>query len=205
MKYKILKYMAFFGLLHFISFFPSSSIACGHEGVYLGAGYSQLFMFTNAIQNNRFGSGAKVKFGPGYGGHFVAGYDFPGSRWGIQIPFEINRLKLNQSEWVNFIDLAVEGVFHIIEWKNGIDFHLVGGAGWSYLTDGSVDNNSQTSGISASFGPGFSYYFARTEKVSASLTLDAPFRFIRFFGDNLSRGGASVFAFPIRIGMQVGF
>ncbi len=147
----------------------------------------------------------RVNFGPGYGGHATFGYDFKGSRWGIQMPFEVARLKLNKTEWVTYLGSTMEGVFHIKEWSNGVDFHIQGGVGWAFLTEGRDNDQTRSWGITASIGPGFSYYFARTEKVSGALAVEVPFRYIYFLGDRLSSNGTSVIAFPIRISMQIGF
>lgn len=183
---------------------PSISYACGHEGFYLGVGYEQLLMYTPEKQLNAVTS-ERINFGPGFGATFLVGYDIKGTRWGVQLPFEYSRLKLNHDEWVNYFGAGLEGVFHIKEWKSGIDFHLVGGVGWAYLSEGDVYNNSKNNGITASIGPGFSYFFTRTEKVSGAVSLDVPFRFVNFFGDHLSRGGTSVGALPIRLTLQIGF
>ena len=178
--------------------------ACGHDGVYFGLGYTQNYMVTS---EHRLGGAnlGRVIFGPGFGGNAVVGYDFPGSRWGIQIPFEGTSQKLNHYEWVLQFNLAAEGVVHLKEWNNGLDFHLVGGVGGTYLTEGNTNNNSAAKGIIASLGPGLSYYFTRTEKFSASLTAEIPFRMVHYFGDNLSRGGTTLFAIPGRISIQFGF
>lgn len=186
--------------------FETPSFACGHEGAYAGIGYEQLFMYTPEDQlSPRSGTSQRVTFGPGYGGTALVGYDFKGSRWGMQFPFEYSILKLNGDEWVNYFGVSGEAVFHIKEWSNGLDFHLVGGVGWAYLTEGKYYDQTKSNGITASLGPGLSYYFTRTEKISGSVTLEVPFRFTNFFKDRLSKGGTSVAAFPIRLMMQIGF
>ncbi len=182
---------------------PSRVCACGHDGFYAGLGYEQLFLYT---PERRLGlTDERVSFGPGIGAHALIGYDFCGSRWGIQLPFEYARIKLNKSEWVNQFASSVEGVLHLKEWKNGLDVHLLGGVGWSYLSEGKIADRTACAGISVSFGPGISYYFSRTERISAAVNLDVPFRWIYYFGDHLSANGTSVIAFPIRLGVQVGF
>lgn len=183
---------------------PHLAQACGHDGFYMGVGYTQLFMFTNERSRSAAPTG-RVRFGPGYGANAVIGYDFCGSRWGIQLPFEFARLKLNRSEWVNQFGSSVEGVLHLAEWENGVDFHLLVGAGWSYISEGKIDDRSSAAGITASFGPGVSYYFSRTEKISAAVSVELPFRMIYYFGDNLTAGGTTVIAAPIRLNLQIGF
>ena len=183
---------------------PTPARACGHDGFYMGLGYEQMFMFT---PEHRLGGGnqPRITFSPGMGGNAVVGYDFPGSRWGIQLPFEFARQKLNHSEWVNQYNVSLEGVFHIKEWDNGIDFHIVGGAGWTYLDEGKLSDNSSGPGMIVSAGPGMSYYFSRTEKVSGALAVEMPLRYLYYFGSHLSYGGTSIFGIPIRISLQVGF
>lgn len=185
-------------------FLPASAVARGHDGFYAGVGYEQLFMYT---PEHRLGAGSqpRITFGPGFGGNAVFGYDFPNSRWGVQLPFEFASQKLNSSEWVNQFNVSVEGVVHLVEWDNGLDFHLVGGGGWTYLTEGKYSDNTSGAGFIASLGPGLSYYFSRTEKISAALAVELPLRFIYYFGDRLSRNGTAIFGIPLRLSLQVGF
>lgn len=191
------------GLTAFLaSQLPTGTHACGHDGFYMGMGYTQLFMVTS---ERRLGSNQRITFGPGMGANAVFGYDFCGSRWGIQAPFEFTRQRLNHLEWVNQFNLSLEGVVHLAEWANGIDLRLIGGAGWSYLTEGKIDDRTSGTGIIAHFGPGFAYYFSKTEKVTAAIVTEVPFRMIHYFGDRLSAGGTTIFAIPIRISLQVGF
>ena len=194
-----------FGVLIFVCLtYSRTTDACGHDGFYVGVGYNQLFMFTPEHRLSATSS-KRINFGPGYGANALIGYDFCGSRWGIQLPFEFSRLKLNNSEWVNQYTTSVEGVLHLVEWQNGLDIHLLGGAGWSYLSEGSIDDRTASIGITASFGPGLSYYFSRTDTLSASVTFEAPFRYIYYFGNHLSSNGTSVMAIPLRLSIQVGF
>lgn len=200
---KMLSLLLFLFFLYGFFAIPDAR-ACGHEGLYAGIGYMQLLMYTPEYQLNPNIS-SRVNFGPGFGAAGLLGYDFEGSRWGIQMPFEFSRLKLNMDEWVNYFGSTLEAVFHIKEWSSGFDFHLVGGVGWAYLSEGEDYDNSRNAGITASLGPGFSYYFTRTEKVSGAVSLEIPFRYVYFFGNHLSANGTSVAAFPIRLTMQIGF
>jgi hypothetical protein len=188
-----------------VFFLPQrKAIPCGHDGIYFGGGYEQLFMYT---PEHRLGGSSlgRVKFGPGYGANAVVGYDFCGSRWGIQMPFEFSMLRLNGSEWVKQFGSSVEAVLHLVEWKNGLDFRLVGGAGWTYLTEGNINDHTASVDMTGSVGPGLAYYFTRTEKLSAAVVGELPLRVIYYFGDHLSKNGTTVFALPIRISVQVGF
>jgi len=201
---KLSRYAVVSLLAMLFAFIPSTSFACGHEGVYVGAGYMQLFMYTPEKQLNSYIS-ERIKTSPGYGATALVGYDFKGTRWGIQAPFEFSRFKLNKSEWVNYYGMSIEAVFHIIEWQSGLEIHMVGGGGWAYLSEGHDYNNSRGHAVTADLGPGLSYYFSMTEKVSASIALEIPFRFTHFFGDHLSRSGTSFAAFPVRLMFEVGF
>lgn len=187
-------------------FTAKEATACGHDGFYIGLGYEQLFMYSNEDRlTTSAGDLGRISFGPGFGANALIGYDFCGSRWGVQMPFEFARFKLNRSEYINQFGSSLEGVLHLAEWDNGLDVHLVGGFGWSYVTEGKIKDRSADAGITASVGPGLSYYFSRTEKLSAAVALEAPFRMIYYFGSHLSANGTTVLAFPIRLSMQLGF
>lgn len=202
-KNRVLLLLSVFLVSSFLSY-PAACLACGHEGFYTGLGYTQLFMWTTEHQRSLAAS-PRIHFGPGYGAHAVIGYDFCGSRWGIQLPFEFSRQRLDRIEWTNQFGSQVEAVVHLAAWQNGLDVHLVGGVGWAYLTEGRIDNQSNSGGISVGLGPGLSYYFHRDEKISTALAVEAPFRMIYYFGSRLSQGGTTVLAFPIRLSIQLGF
>jgi hypothetical protein len=179
------------------------ALACGHEGPFVGIGYNQLFMYTP--QKQYMNTSSRISFSPGYGGNLTFGYDFQGTRWGIQIPAEYARIKLNGNEWVNSIQASAEGIFRIKQWDNGVDFHLVGGFGWSYLSEGKVYNRSQSNGITGGIGPGVSYFFSMTEKISGAVVAEVPIRAVYFVSGHLSSGKAVALDVPIRISMQIGF
>ena len=204
MKTKILFVCAVFISLVFSQ---RSVFACGHDGFFFGGGYQQLFMWTPEDQLRAPGtiSSAQIVFGPGYGAHLLVGYDFKGSRWGIQMPLGYSNLKLNRTERVNYFDGAVEGIFHIAAWDNGIDLNLIGGIGVSALMEGPVDNNTGAIGMNFGIGPGFNWFFHRGEKVRSSVYVQVPIRAVIFFGDNLSKNHTTALQFPIRVGVSVGF
>lgn len=183
---------------------PVELFACGHDGTYVGVGYEQMFMYT---PEHRLGGAAQphIVFGPGFGANAVLGYDFCGSRWGMQIPFEFSRQRLDREEWVSQFNLSLEGVVHLAEWANGVDIRFVGGAGWSYLSEGIASNRTSAMGVIAHFGPGLGYYFSKTEKVTAALVAEVPVRMIHYFGDRLSANGTTVLAVPLRLSLQIGF
>jgi hypothetical protein len=187
-------------------FAPKLTEACGHDGFFIGGGYQQMFMYTPEDQLTGGGGivSQQIKFGPGFGMHLLLGYDFEGSRWGIQAPLGYSYIRLNEAEWVHYFDIDVEGILHLAYWENGVDLYLVGGAGGSFLTEGSVSNNSRASGINVGIGPGFSYFFARG-KNKGSLYIQVPVRMVHFFGNNLSSNGTTLLQVPIRLGISVGF
>lgn len=185
-------------------FILPKALACGHEGFYLGLGYEQLLMYTPEDRLT-VGNLGNVTFGPGYGGTALIGYDFCGTRWGVQMPFEFSRLKLNRSEWVNQFGSSAEGIFHIAQWRNGFNVHLVGGVGWSYITEGDLPGGTAAAGVTASFGPGVSFFFTQTNKISGALNLEVPIRMINYFGSHLSQGGTTILAIPMRLTVQLGF
>jgi len=185
---------------------PKKVLGAGHDGFYGGVGVLSIPMVTWEDRLTRPGGRSeRVYFQPGFGGWILFGYQFPDTRWGIQVPLEWQYFKLNHQEWVNQMCGTVEGVVRLVEWDNGIDFHLVGGLGATYLFEGKINDNSSGMGMHAEIGPGFSWFFARGGDVKASLTMEVPIRYIFFFGDHLSRGGTSVFAFPVRLGVTIGF
>lgn len=193
-------------LLFVILFESSSAFAAGHRGFYMGIGYEQLFMVSPDYQLNSAGSNtSRVNFGPGYGGDAVVGYNFYKTRWGVQVPFEFSRIKLNKVEWINDIAAALEGIYRIAEWDSGVDFHLVGGIGFSYLSEGRINDNTKSTGITVGVGPGVTYIFSKTEKVTGGVTAELPIRYQRYVGTHLSNNGTSVIAFPLRLSVQVGF
>lgn len=178
--------------------------ACGHDGFYVGAGYYQLFMYTTEDRLS-VGELGRVNFGPGFGGTALIGYDFCGSRWGIKLPFEYARLRLNRSEWINSFGSSLEGVLHLVQWRSGPEIHLVGGFGLNYLTEGKYQDRTASVGVTAGLGPGFSYYIPNLQKVSVAITLEVPVRMVHYFGDRLSASGTTALAVPIRLAAEVGF
>lgn len=202
------RYFLFFALSFslVLIFLPGQTRACGHDGFFLGGGYQQMFMYTPEDQLAAGGgvTSRQITFGPGFGAHLLVGYDFEGSRWGIQAPFGYSYIKLNRSEWVHYFDIDTEAILHLAYWDNGIDIYLVGGLGGSFLTEGSINNNTAAAGINVGIGPGFSYFFARG-KTKGSIYIQVPVRMVHFFGNNLSANGTTLLQVPIRFGLSVGF
>ncbi|MBI4126526.1 MAG: hypothetical protein HY465_03450 [Deltaproteobacteria bacterium] len=192
--------LAFIGLIVLVS--PPTAQACGHDAFYLGGGYIQQFLVT---PEHRLGVGSndRVRFGIPFTFYGLWGYDFCGSRWGIQMPFEYSRFKLNRTEWVNMMGGSFEGVFHVAAWEDGFDFHLVGGLGLQYLTEGDIQDRTESVGMTASFGPGIAWYFGKGRHLA--LVSQFPVRAIVFIGDRLSANQTTVIDLPLRLGLTVGF
>jgi len=191
----------------FLALLPFSAQARGYDGFFIGGGYEQLFMYTPEQQ---FSGSAqpqttdRISFGPGFGAHLIAGYDFKNSRWGVQLPFDYSYFRLNHVEWVHFFQVGAEAILHLAAWDNGIDVSLVGGAGASILPEGPVKNNTGAMGMYVGAGPAFNYFFARGA-TKGSLYVQMPIRAVIFFGDNLSKGHTTALSIPIRLGISVGF
>ncbi len=184
---------------------PRFSHARGHDGFYFGLGPMTIPMVTTEHRLTApGGQSERISFLPGPGAFLLIGYDIPNSSWGIQMPVEWQYFRLNRQEWVNSIGSNLEAVWRLAQWENGFEFHLVGGLGWTHFFEGSIQNRSRATGMNFGVGPGFSWFFARGD-TRASLTFEVPFRIIHFFGDNLSRGGTTVMAFPVRLGVTIGF
>lgn len=181
--------------------------ACGHDGFYLAAGYEQLVMFSREDRLVRSGvnlNPQRVVFGPGFGAHVMFGYDYEGTRWGWQVPFEYSYIKLNKQEYLHYFSTALEPVLHLAVWPNGVVFSVIPTLGISVLPDGEIDDGTQGFGVNFGLGPKLSYFFARGD-VRGSVYLQVPLRAVYVFEDNLSRDGTTLFAVPIRLGLSVGF
>lgn len=184
---------------------PDKAHARGHDGLYIGFGLLTMPQFTTEHRMTVVGgSSPRIKFWPGFGGWLLLGYDFPNSMWGLQMPIEYQYFKLNGQEWTSQIGSTLEGVVRISQWSNGLEFHLLGGLGWTHIFEGKIGNQTAATGMTAEIGPGFSWFFKRDD-TRASLTLELPLRYTYFFGNNLSRNGTSVFAIPVRLGVTVAF
>ena len=184
---------------------PQTVHARGHDGFYFGGGVMTVPMFTMEDRLTAPGGASdRINFLPGPGAFLNIGYDFPGTSWGIQMPIEWQYFRLNHQEWVNSIGSTVEAVWHLVQWSNGCEFHVLGGLGWTHFFEGQLYNNSRATGMNIEVGPGFSWFFARGD-TRAALTIETPLRYIYFFGDHLSRSGTSVFSIPVRLGVTIGF
>ncbi len=182
--------------------------ACGHEGGYVGLAYTELLQFSN---DKRYVSPTlppasvdKISFSPRYGGQLKLGYDFCGTRYGIEMPIGINYLVLNELDRVLFLSLDTNAIIHIAETEEGADFYWIAGMGTSIATEGSIKDSSKAGGVNFNFGPGFQFFFAQGKR-RAAFGISIPVRYTLYMGNNLSRNNTSVFAVPVNIGFTVGF
>jgi len=199
-------YNALFAVCLFSLLYSRALFACGHEGWYAGAGYSQLLQYSpdNQLLGGGLVPSGRVDWRTRWGATVKGGYDFCGTRWGIEIPFSYDRQKLNRSEMVHVIGIDANAIFHIVETKKGADFYWIAGTGVNLVTEGRLNNNSGDAGINFNFGPGFQY-FLKQDKPKVALGISVPFKYTLYFGNHLSRNGTSVFGFPIHVGFTIGF
>ena len=194
------------------AFFPfSRSEACGHEGAYVGLGYTQFIAYSpdhQLVSSTGTGSaattGSRIELGTRPGAHFKIGYDFCGSRWGFEIPVMVSMQRLNRAETIYVGGVDANAIFHIIETETGVDFFWIGGLGATILTEGTLGNNTASGGINANFGPGFQYFFARGNHRSA-IQIALPVRVAILMGDNLSNRSTRIVGIPIQISFTFAF
>ena len=181
-----------------------SARACGHEGWYTGGGYSQLFQFSPDHQLTGGGiPSPKINWETRWGGYAKLGYDFCGSRWGVEVPFSWNRQRLNHFDNVSVIGIDANAIFHVIETEAGADFYLTGGSGMNIVTEGTINDNSGDAGVNFNFGPGFQYFVSKKPRVAIGIAV--PVKYTLYFGNHLSRNHTSVFGVPVQVGFTIGF
>lgn len=188
------------------SMVPGPANACGHEGWYAGLGYTQLVQATPDRQLIAGGGASpKVDWNTRWGAHGKVGYDFCGTRWGVEVPVSLDRQRLNRQEVVNQIGLDANALYHIVETETGIDFYWIAGSGLNIAFEGPINNNTGTAGANLNFGPGFQY-FIKKEKTKVALAVSVPFKYTLYFGNNLSGAKkTSVIGVPFRVGFSLGF
>lgn len=183
-----------------------TAYSCGHDGFYFGGGYMQPFYSSSERQISSSGVASdQIHFGPAVGAFLVGGYDFCGSRFGVQMPVEWSTFVLNRAERVHLFGSSVEAVTHLVAWENGLDINVVGGMGWNYLTEGEASNQTRSFGVNFGAGPGLAWYFSQAGDVTGALKVELPIRAIIFLGDHLSANQTTVLAVLLRIGVTVGF
>lgn len=189
-----------------IIFDVSKVYACGHEGWYAGLGYTQLIQFSPDRQLTAAGGTTpKVDWDTRWGVLGRIGYDFCGSRWGVEVPISLDRQRLNRREVINQFGLDANALFHIVETEAGSDFYWIVGTGMNIAMEGPTNNNTGAAGINLNFGPGYQY-FLKQGKPKITIGLAVPLKYTLYFGNNLSGNKkTSVIGLPFRVGFSVGF
>ena len=203
-----MKRIALLSLLLVLCVFGERKLyACGHEGPYVGLAYTQLIQHTR--DNRYIGSTStttaqKISWGSRYGTQVKFGYDFCGTRFGVEMPIGVNYQLLNNADDVLVLNLDTNLIIHIIETEGGLDFYWIAGVGATVVTEGDIDDNSKAGGISGNFGPGVQYFFNQGKHRSA-IGLSIPVKYTMYVGDNLSKDRTSVIGVPVNIGFTIGF
>lgn len=183
----------------------AKATACGHEGWYVGGGYTQLLQKSLDKQNLAPGIAATntVRFDTRFGGSVKIGYDWCQTRYGLETTISYDKQRLNRFEMVHQFGADLNSVIHLIETRSGLDFYLLAGLGVTLLPEGPSNNNSGAIGAAVNLGPGFRYFLDKTRK--AALHFEIPVKYTLFFGNNLSARKTAVYGLPIRIGFTIGF
>lgn len=195
--------LLFFGLLLFLRI-PKAH-ACGHEGWYGGIGYGQLFQFSPDKRLTAGGgsSANNVSFKTRYGGYAKIGYDWCGTRYGIEFPFSYNRQRLNRQNMIHLFGMDVNAVIHLVETEGGADFYWIAGTGMNIVPRDVASNTRKAVGINLNFGPGFQYFISKKPRVA--LGVSVPLKYTLYFGSNLSARKTQVIGVPFLVGFTVGF
>lgn len=182
------------------------------QGFYFGGGYQQPIMFT--WEDRLAEPGKNVSLWPGFGAFLTIGNDFEKIDWlGIAFPINWNMLRLNSAEWVHLINVDGEVLFHILDPDEDFDFYFAVLAGFNFLTEGPIKDETQSIGPDFGCGVGLKYTLmeyvtADTENVTnLSLFFEVPFRVMLFLNDyDLSDSSTTaIISIPIRIGLTYSF
>ncbi len=181
------------------------------SGYYIGGGYQQPLNFTWKEQAT---STEKVRMWPGFGGFIVGGYDFERPDWlGIAVPLNVNYIKLNRSEWVMLFNADAEVIFHLMDESSKFDPFVSLLAGFNYMTEGKVSDETASMGPSmgASFGLRYtlseSAYAGSTHVSNLSLFFEVPVKVTLFLNDeDVSKSKTlPIISVPVRAGITYTF
>lgn len=162
---------------------------------FIEGGYFHNFLWS---WENQTAAGGNIKFSRGFGASVAGGYNFYG-HFGVRLPayFGWHSLRTRgtagaEGQVVN-TGAQVQGLYRWFKSpKNRWDPYIGVGAGIDLLTEGTREDNTGGFGVSFTLPIGVKYFF----KEDIAVMLEAPIRFIRFFGDKLTAGGTSVLATP---------
>ncbi len=181
------------------------------EGFYIGGGYEQPFIFTWKKQS---GTSDRISMFPAVGAFLKAGYAFPKVDWfDLAVPIDWHYIRLNKQEWVMLINGDIEAAFHLGDPEKKFDPYIMAFAGFVYMTEGKLANESASIGPDVGAGFGFRYTLSEyanagsTRVKNLSLMVEIPIKLIMFVNDyDLSDSyTTTVIDVPIRAGITYSF
>jgi hypothetical protein len=185
------------------------------EGFYIGGGYQQPLMFTWKSQSAFMPSpGDKLNFWPGFGAYLIGGYEFERPDWlGLALTPNWGYIKLNKAEWVNIINADANMVMHLANPENKLDPFISLLAGFTYMMEGKIKNESAS--VGPDFGASFGFRYTISEYARAgashvknlSFMAEVPVKVILFVNDyDLSNSNMTpIISIPVRVGMTYTF
>jgi len=202
-------------ILFLASCLLTSSAHARTEGFYIGGGYQQPVMFTWKDQSVIAPDpGSSIKFWPNFGAFLMGGYEFERPDWlGLALSANWGMLKLNSSEWVNLINGDMQVNFHFLDPDRKFDPYVGALAGFNYMTEGKVAN--QSASLGPDFGAAFGFKYTLMEYAMAgspnvtnlSLMVEVPVKIILFLNDNdLSDSSTTpIIQIPVKVGLTYSF
>lgn len=194
---------------------PADNAYARTEGFYIGGGYQQPLMFTWKKQSTFAPDpGSSIRFWPNFGAFIIGGYQFERPDWlELALPISWGMLRLNKTEWVHLINGDAEVIFHFVEPDKKFDPFIGLLAGFNYMTEGSLKDESASIGpdVGASFGFKYTlmeYAVAGSTKVTnLSLLVELPVKVIFFVNDSdLSDSSTTpIIQIPFRVGVTYTF
>lgn len=194
----------------------SSSAHARHEGFYIGGGLQEPVLYTWKTQGLFAPSpGDSMRFFPAFGAYISGGYAFTKPDWlSLEVPVNWGMLKLNKTEWVHLINADAKVAFHLLsDPDKKFDPFISAIAGFVYMTEGSVPNESASSG--PDFGASFGFHYTLMEYARAgkknvtnlSLSVEVPVKIILFLNDyDLSDSATTpILYIPVKVGLTYSF
>lgn len=193
-------------------FFTSAAQARATDSYYIAGGYQQPFIFSWKQQLN---SQDNIKMWPSVGGFIKVGYEFRNNAdwFGLALPISWGMLKLNDAEWVHLINADIEAIFHLTQPETKFDPYFTGIVGFNFLTEGNIQDETQSIGPDAGAGFGLRYTISEyalagsTHATNLSVFAEVSGKIILFIQDyDLSSSGTTpIIEVPARIGITYSF